>query len=86
MRVEKATSSLKPCGAGVYDAVQKKLLFFAHAKPGELKTDSYNFVKLGKPFTLSHDGEIYVYFSAPATSDVGHFFVNRIRLTPVDGE
>ncbi len=84
MRVEKASVSETPCGAGIYDVKEKRLLFFAHAKPQELSVDKYNFIELGQPFSISHDGEIYVFFSAPVNSDVGHFFVNRIRVTPVE--
>lgn len=80
-RIEKASNAEDAVESGIYDNVDKDHILFAKVNGAALSTSEYRFVKLGKPFSISHRGEIYVYFSAPATSDVGSFYVNRIRLT-----
>ncbi len=80
-RIEKPSISTTAIESGVYDAVQKKQICTSSINGSELSTSEYRFIKLGKPFSISHRGEVYVYFTAPATSDVGSFYVNRIRLS-----
>lgn len=59
-------------------------MFFLDKVDGCLLSDSeYRFVKLGKPFLPERGNELYVFFNAPPTSDIGELYVNRIRLIPV---
>lgn len=83
MRSGKKSNLRDVCVGGIYNKT-KKQMFFLDKVDGCLLSDSeYRFVKLGKPFLPERGNELYVFFNASPTSDIGELYVNRIRLIPV---
>lgn len=83
IRIDKKSSMKGVCGGGVFNGTKKRSVFTDLIDGDKLSDTEYRFVKLGKPFIPEPGCEVYAYFNAPPTSDIGKFYVNRIRLVPV---
>lgn len=82
LRVEKEADEGKAGTAGVYFPQNKEKSFSQSIESGLLYQKEYCWIEIGQPFVPEEKN--YVWFAAAAGSAIGHLYVDRIELIPVE--